>query len=142
MLAEALRDVLLTSTAITDELATYEFTTSSPEPAIFTTDVVPENADFPAVIINEVQGGIVFGGTRAKKGAEPAAQVRFLGDKDRNSTKIRSLAWVAWRLLSRSEPTDDVFKIFRVVADPPQLLDDEDGFPTWIIIIRAAAIEK
>ena len=140
MIAEALRNLIIASPSIVSSLATYEFTTGVPTPAVFTTDVIPDDAGYPSVIINE-GGGTLFG-TRAQKGASQGVNIRIYGDKNRNTTVLRALAWSIWSLVHRSSLTITGFTPAITIADPPSALSDPDNFPGYIISVRTTVLEN
>lgn len=142
MLAEGIRDLLVTDAAIVAALSTYAFSTANPTASVFTTDVIPEDAGLPAVIINEL-GGPAWG-TIAREGGDVLVRVVVYGDKDRETSTLRSLAWSIRKVLNRATiiPSDDAYIAIRAIADVPALTTDIDGFPGYSIDVRAIVLEK
>ena len=142
MIAEGIRDLLVADAEVVAALSTYEFTSAAPTAAVFTTDVIPEDAELPAVIINEF-GGPAFG-TLAREGGDVLARVRVYSDKDRETSVLRTLAWRIRKVLNRSvlTPSDGAYLACRVIADVPALAPDVDGFPGYMIDVRAIVLER
>ena len=141
MIAEGIHALIIADSAVCADLTTYQFGTGAETPAVFTTDVIPEDAALPAVIINEC-GGPAWG-TRGRKGADVLTRVRVYGNKTRDTSALRDLAWRIWRLINRSviTPSDADFVSCRTIADPPLLVPDPDGFPGYSIDVRAIVLE-
>jgi hypothetical protein len=139
-IVEAVRNLVVADTDMRARLATYEFTTDVPSPAVFTTEVIPENCDYPAVIVNRV-GGVDFG-TRGREGEDTLLSVRIYGDRSRAQDLLRRAANILRRLLNRAELTvTDGYRAFRCIADPPSAIPDPDGFPGYLITVRVLQLE-
>jgi hypothetical protein len=135
-IVEAMRNLIVQDTDMRARLATFEFTTGVLSPAVFTTPVIPQDCDNPAVIISRV-GGTDFG-TRSREGEDTFVEVRVYGDRLRPHDVLRRTATILSRLLDRARLTmSDGFEAFRCIADPPVLIPDPDGFPAYMIAVRA-----
>jgi hypothetical protein len=134
-IVEAVRNRILEDTYLTSRLATYEFTTGVASPAVFTTDVVPQDCSNPAVLITRDGGS--FYGTRGRKGHESVVIIHVRGDRTRAHDELRRTAFFLRRLLNRAglEVTDG-YRAFRCIADPPATAPDPDGFPGYAITVR------
>lgn len=139
MLLEAIRDALLADSEITDDLATYDFGNSSEDPAIFTTDPIPEGCGHPAIVLTMV-GGISWG-TRAKEGAEADIDARVYDDKLESTQRIRDIAWRMWKVINRASLTIDGYEEIGVAAEPPIQAPDPDGFPGLRVTSRVRILE-
>lgn len=141
MIAFAIRDIIVADSGVTDQLAKYEFDTGVETPAVFTFDqedgVIPEDSELPAVIIHEV-GGVNFG-TRGAKGFNTTARVRVYGNRDRGS--VLKIAHDLFFLLDRAALVSSGLDIYGVFAEPPQILDDPDGFPGYLVNVSAFVSE-
>ena len=138
MIAEAIRDFLLTQTAITAALATYDF---GPEgPAIFTIDPIPEDASLPAIVIVEIGGD--RWGTRERKGAVQNVDVTLWGDKDTSKTDLRGLAWNLFVALERASLNPSGAYAIFATAQPPAALNDPDGFPGFNVSVSVHVLMK
>jgi hypothetical protein len=126
MILEAIRDVLLADSTVTDSLATHDFGDGG-SPAIFTVDPIPETADHPAIILT-MAGGIPWG-TRAQKGTEIDVDARVYDDKLESSQRIRDIAWRMWEVINRANLSVEGYSEVGVYADPPVQAPDPDGFP-------------
>lgn len=142
MIKRAIEKVLVNDSGITAQLATYEFTTGTPAPAIFTSEVIPEDASFPAIIITLISGNPF--GTRDSRGAETEVDVRLFDDRDRSDKAVRDLAQDVWRALDRVtlDLNDDGYEDWGTQADPPVFLDDPDGFPGYLVRVSSRYKEK
>jgi hypothetical protein len=145
MIADSLRDLILTDAGVTDALATWEFSTGTPSPAVFTTEIIPEDCEHPAVIVNEF-GGVPVG-TRSQAGAETLARIRVYGDKDGSPGHlpvIREVAWNIWKLVNRADLNPYTegrgYNAVLCSADPPRLMADPDGFPGFEISVRVQVL--
>lgn len=140
---EAVRAFLLTVTAITDDLETYEFTTGNVElPAIFSTRVIPEDAKYPAIIIRQA-GGVTFG-TRGQEGGEFTVDVSVFDDKEANSETLDRLAQNIWTSLNRADMATELAAIGMencgVIANPPFENNDDDGYMGYVISVTVRAL--
>lgn len=139
-IVEAVRDLIAADATIRARLATYEFTTDVSTVAVFTTDVMPEDAELPAVIINR-SGGADFG-TRGHEGEDAFVSVRIYANRDRRTDTIRKTAELLKKLLNRAELTvTDGYRAFRCIADPPISAADPDGFPGYLITVRVLLLD-
>lgn len=137
---EAMYNLIVADTDMRARLATFEFTDDVATPAVFTTEVIPKNCDYPAVIINRT-GGVDFG-TRCSEGEDTLVSVRLYGDRDRAHDKLRRTANILKKLLNRAELTvTDGYRAFRCIADPPSAIPDPDGFPGYLITVRVLQLE-
>ena len=140
-IVEALQRIIAGDAAIAARLETYMFTTGLEDPAVFTTQVFPKNARFPAIILDRV-GGSDFG-SRGKKGEDVGVDVRLYGDRDRDARVLRKTAELLHGTLNRSTVAlVNGFEAFRCMADPPQAVSDEDGFPGYLVRVRVLLIES
>ena len=143
MLADSVRDVISNS-SMASSLAMYEFTSGSPEPAVFTTEVIPKGCQRPAILIED-SGGTNWG-TRAREGMDAQLVVRIFGDKDRSMDVLRAIAIDLWEALNRADL--DVHTSGRgyegvvCLANAPQSIVDEEGFPGFAIIVRAIVLKR
>ncbi len=140
MIAEAIRDKLIDTLAVTSELATYDFGGDVLGPAVFTIEPIPHDCELPAIVVTEA-GGDRFG-TRAKRGAEMDADVNIWGDKSRSQKLLRDLAEVVWTTLDRAHLTVTGYSEVGCYAYPPQKLTDPDGFPGYLIRIMVRILEE
>lgn len=143
MISSALRDALAADAALVADLATYEFTDGSPEAAIFTTERIPDDCGYPAVIIDDI-GGTPWG-CRGNRGGEAFARARVYGDKNWNLERVRSTAWKVQRALDRVA-LDGYLSGYDYagalcIADPPAFLADPDGFPGFVVNVRTMVLE-
>ncbi len=138
MISEVLRDVLVADAAIAAALGTYEFTTGLSEPAIFTTERIPDNCMNSAIIIDDL-GGTPWG-DRCKRGGECSARIRVYGDKSWELDVTRALAWDVNRAIDRAA-LDGYLASYGYAAalcqaNPPAFLPDPDGFPGFMVDVR------
>jgi len=143
MIKKVIRDVIINDATITADLATYTFTTGSTEPAVFTTNIIPRDADFPAVIIDQSAGDMF--GCRDKRGGELIIEVRVYDDKDKTEETIYDLALNIWKLLDRvnieTRLNIEGYEDWGCQADPPIQQDDPDGYPGYLIRVRPRILE-
>jgi len=144
MLVESLRDVIVNDAVAAPLLATCEFTSGSPEPAVFTTERIPEGCDRPAVWIGEAGG--THWGTRARMGMDARLQVRLLGHRDWQMRDLRSVATALWEAINRADidayTTPRGYEGVLCLADPPQSVVDDEGFPGFVIVVRVVALKR
>lgn len=142
MIADVLYDILSNDVTVTADLSTYEFTTGSPEPAIFTTERVPDDADYPVVIIDDLPGA--DWGTRGQTGGETFSRVRVYGNRNWSLPRLRATAWNIRRALNR-HPLDPHLASFGYagafcIADPPGTLNDPDDYPGFVVNVRTKVL--
>lgn len=142
-LKDALRRLILTNSDITDDLATWEFTTGISTPAVFTSRVIPEGCAYPAIIIDEASAS--NWGCRDKKGGDFAGRIRVYDDKDSSGVTLSLISKRVWLLVDRANLDSylipDGFNCGGVWADPPAALEDQEGFPGYIVNVRALLLE-
>ena len=139
MIAEAIQARLLTRANIISELATFEFTTGSPAPAIFTIEPIGEIAAYPAIVITEV-GGPRWGSFESS-GGFLEADVEVRDHREERSTKaLRDLAQLVWEALELANLTIPGYHDVGTYADMPQEQEDDDGFPVFLIPVRTRLI--
>lgn len=142
MIAAALRTVLLGKVPITSMLATYEFTTGSPTPAIFVMDDFPENAENPSILLEEM--GTDHWGCRDRRGGKSNIDVYVRVNKGRSVADLDALALAVWEALNRCDISSSLvnYEDWGVVADPPAKSPDSEEFPGRLIQVRASYLES
>jgi len=130
---------LLDISDITKLLARYAFETGQPQqPAIFTTAVIPEDCGYPSIIIDQVAGPLF--GCRDRKGALLFVDIRVYEDRTRSSLRLDKLGLLIWERMNRADLRSlleaEGYELWGCEADPPQTLDDPDGFPGKLIAAR------
>jgi len=142
VIPEVLRDILNSDATVTVDLGVYEFTTGLPEPSIFTTERVPDNADYPVIIIDDLPG--VDWGTRGQTGGEAFCRVRVYGNRNWNLARLRATAWKIKRSLNRHSLDAHLASFGYVgalcIADPPGKLNDPDDYPGFILNVRVKVL--
>ena len=144
MFAECVRDMIVNDAAAIANLATYEFTTGSPEPAVFTNDRVPSDGQRPAVEVEESGGD--HWGTRNRPGLDAVVQVRVMGDKDFSQKALREIAIAVYDALHRGDI--DTYSDGRgyegiyCFAEPPSFIEDEDEFPGYLIALSIKVLKN
>jgi len=128
-------DALMSDTIITDELATYKYSSADPEtPAVFSLEEAPDDADSPFILIRPVAGE--RGGSfedRGYKGGLSVVDVVVYSDKSRSSKKLRDISTSIWDRLHRNRLAgDDDFEL-ACFADFPKYLADPNGFPGYVV---------
>lgn len=139
--AQAVLQCLLGDSTLRSKYATYNFGNTTPDPAIFTTDPIPEDAGSPCAVITEEGGNSSFG-TRERRGAEVEIQIRIFGDKDREHDTIRDVAWSTWRRIHRARLSIDGFAELGCIAEVPRQSRDDDGYPEFSIDVRVRILEE
>lgn len=129
MILNAVETMLAADTTLTSQLATYDFGDGA-EPAIFTVDPMPTDANHPAVIITQAGGTSDFG-IRSDKGGEIRVDVRVYNDKGYSRSTLDSIAWRLWDLLERGTLDIDGYEEVGVSCSPPITAPDPDGFPGY-----------
>jgi len=142
MIPEAITTLLLSDSAITALLATWNFKEGVPDkPAIFTADhdIIPEGVGSPSIIIVNVAGTPM--GTRGFIGFDMLTDVRITGKKDHST--IRALALLVWEKVNRANLNLASFgySIVRTIADPPVKIEDDDAFPVYLIQTRTEVLK-
>ena len=144
MLAESVRDLIVADAAATALLATYEFSTGTDEPAIFTDDRIPEDCARPAVEILEM-GGDEWG-TRTRSGTDSVVSVRVMGNRVISQLVLREAAMAVREALNRKDihpyTSGRGYDGIAVFADAPSAITDENGFPGYLIALRIVVIEN
>ena len=137
---EAIRDLLVADSVLRARIETYEFTSGTSTPSVFTTDVMPKDARLPAIIVARA-GGADFG-TRGWEGSDTLIDVRLYGDRERNTADLRRTAEIMRKLLNRAKLTlTDGQRAFRCIADPPVAAPDPDGFPGYLVAVRVLLLD-
>ncbi len=139
MIAEAIQARLLTRAGIIAALATHEFTTGVPAPAIFTIEPVGEDVEYPAIVITE-EGGPRWGSFESSGGFfEADVEVRDQRN-DRSHKSLRDLAQLVWEALDLANLTVPGYDDVGTYADMPREDVDDDGFPVVVIPTRMRLI--
>lgn len=144
VLVFAIRDKLFDDSVVTDQLATFKFETAGPDrPAIFTFDDdrgrIPETCALPAIIIDAI--GAENFSTRGSPGARQIARIRVYGERKRKS--ILRLAWDIWSSVTQKDLlAESGFEIVANLCDSPQQLPDPEGYPGYVIAVRANVFLK
>jgi len=141
-LREAITKYLLTVSEITSALSTYEFTSGSPAPAIFGTDVVPKDAGDPVIHVGKPVGGTNFE-TKSYEGGEIFLDVNMYNDKKSTQKTFDELANTVWLKLNRADLSSYIsgWRVYNLVATPPQGFSDENGFPAYRIGVSCKVLK-
>lgn len=132
---------LLADADVTGKLGKYKDT-----PSIFRKSVVPPKAEYPAILVVPVTGRDF--GTRDQIGGSVQIDVKLFHNRDqKNDKEMRELALAIWQKIDRDDDFDDIFdeagfESCGLYADPPIDLHDEDGFPGFLIRVRADILVK
>lgn len=131
----ALRNLLAADAVLTASLETYDFTTGQAEAAaIFTGRVPPDDAAFPCIFIEQLDGQPFD--VRDHKGADLRLSVTLFGEKDQSDATLENLAWRAWNTLHRASPTCTGWAVDGCIADPPQQVNADAQYPAYRIVVR------
>lgn len=136
MITKAIGDKLSANSFITDYLATYRS-----NPAVLDVDPVPEDCDYPAVLIR----GPVSGdrsGTRGSKGSDTDYDVVLYGEKSYSWSELRQVAWKIWEVLERADFTLEGYESVGVQAAPPVTAPDPDGYPGFRVSVTVHSIKS
>lgn len=129
---QGIYDVIIADTGLTNKLAKYKSA-----PAVFTFTPAPENAASPQITISQVGGIPGNGRDRGHKGGVISADVKVYSDKGDSEKALRNLADELWLLLDRASVQADGFdETVYCFANPPQKLDDPEGFPGFLVTCR------
>jgi len=137
---KAVREALLSDSAVTASLATYDFGGDAEEPAVFGFQPIPADAQLPAIAI-DLAGGSSWG-TRSYRGAELIVDVQVWGEKHSSRAALRDTAWAVWRCLDRTPLVLQGYEDVGVQASPPRPSPDPDGFPGYLVEVRARILEE
>jgi hypothetical protein len=131
----ALRDLLIADTAgVVAALSTYEFTTGTATPAVFTSKTLPDDVDFPAIWINERVSQPWD--TRDADGANLQIDVQILGEKSGSDKALENLAWRVREILSNASPALNGYTCHGCLASPPQVTTADDDYPSYVVQCR------
>jgi len=120
---------------VTSGIGTYDYGSGS-EPAIFTSDMVPEDASTPFIRITAI-GGFLDGRDRSKRGGVRTVDVALWGSKSDSDMSLRDLAETLWFTLDRATITSTAYdEIVYCLAEPPRNINDRDGFPGYVVSCR------
>jgi len=140
MIAPSIYTLISNITQITDKLSTYQFTSGTDSPAIFTSYEMYDDSARAAIIITEDSGDNA--GTRGQKGGEQGAEIRILGNKQTSDQLLRDIATLVWENLDRSALLISGFDSKGVYADLPIRVFDLDGFPGYSIAVRVLLLKS
>ncbi len=140
MIAEAIHTILLAEPSITGALATYDFGAGA-APAIHTRDPIPVSSEHPAIIITET-GGDNWDTFRGHKGGIMIANVRVYGDRSMSRKILRNLAQDIWEELHLSNLVVPGYDDVGTYCDMPAELEDPDGFPGFLIVVRSRILQS
>jgi len=121
-------------TDVTNGLSTYDFGNGD-APAIFTTDEIQEDAATPFIRISTV-GGFRDGTDRTSRGGVVLVNVVLWGAKNDSGKILRELADTIWFALDRAPIEVGGYDVPYCLADPPNRLNDRDGFPGYVVSCR------
>jgi len=143
VLAESVRDLIVNDASAVVNLATWEFTTGVSSPAVFTDDRIPSEGNRPCVRINEV-GGVDWG-TRGRPGMIAAVGVRILGNRNMSSKTLREIAMAVHDAVHRADidayTNGRGYEGIGCFAEPPSAIEDEGGFPGYLISLRIIVLK-
>lgn len=144
MIKSALGDVLVGDASVIAGLATYEFTTGVPTPAVFNTRQIPRDSARPAIGIDQIAGDAEFG-TRRSKGGTAFIDLLIYGDKTRSDRDLELLAWNVWSLIHRINLrpylTGSGLCSPKCVTGPPEETLDEEGFFGYRLPVQVTFFE-
>ena len=140
MFTEAIRNLLVVDANVTSKLATYEFTTGATEPAIFTIDPAPKDADSILVVL--MQMGTGYFGSQGIRGGEVLIDAMLWGDKNRSEQLLFEAAMAIWSCLDRARAILAGWFLFSILCYLPERLTDVDGFPGYRIRMQLLALEN
>ena len=134
MIKKALRDLLVSDSSITDDLAEYEFTSGVLTPAIFTGRKIPDNANYPVIFIT-LDGGPSDFSTRTQQGADVGVSLTVFDDKDQSDVELFTLAEKVWKKIHQKSIADllPTYEDWGMRADFPSNISDKDTFPGYVI---------
>ncbi len=143
MVKKALLELLNNDATIEAAHARYRFTTGVDSAAIFISRIIPEDSSMPATIIG--QAGGVDWGCRDKKGGDTLLDIRTYDAKYQDDTAISDISHNIWELVNRSSLDfsllADGYHCVGCWAEPPAQLEDPDGFPGYLVRVRALIIQ-
>ena len=145
MIKNVIRQLLLADTAVTGKLATYQFTSGeSKQPAIFTTEMIPEDSGLPAIVLT-FTGGTDFG-CRAQRGAELTVSVQMYDDKDCSMKNLDELAFAVWECCNRANLKIYLnavgYNDWGCIASPPYASGDGEGYPGYTVRVHARVLKQ
>ncbi len=140
-LREALRRLIAQEATLTAGLASYEFTTGEPTPAIFA-EQAPPDAVFPCVLLREL-GGEAWG-TRGRRGGVFRVEATVYLERATNCALADELSDRLWRLLNRAGLNEwlEGYENLLCQAEPPAPVTDRDGYPGRRVMVRAWLLER
>jgi len=136
MIRKAIFDVLNADHNVTGKLATYRSI-----PALFTLRVIPKDSGYPACIIDKPVGASPFG-TRSSRGGEFLCSVRVYDNKKQSSVALAAAAQAVWESINRAALIVTGYTEYGCWADPPVGVDDEEGFPGYLVQVRVQILEN
>jgi len=140
---EAVRAYLMNQSNLIAHLSTYDFGDGA-VPSVFTTDPIPEDLEITpdnyAVVLTLI-GGTRWG-TRDKKGAETAIDIRIFGARERSTAALRAAAWAAWVSLERATLSIAHYEEVGCLAEAPEQGVDTDGYPFYRIRVTVRILEE
>ena len=145
MLAESIRDLIIADAAATALLGTWEFTTGTDEPSVFTDRRTPSEGGRPSVEIMETGGSNE--GVRGFAGRDAVLAIRVMGNKAMSQEVLRQAAEAVHDAIDRKTTTFDAitrprgYEGIATLADSPQGIEDEDEFPGYLIVCRALVMK-
>jgi len=136
---KAVRDKILTSTAITSQLAKFKFGTT-PEPAVFTMQLFPTTTEYPAIILR--QAASIWGGYRDSHAGTAIIDIGLYANKGYSDAKILDTALKTSILLDRADLDISGYTSAVVLADPPRQTFDKEGFIGYVVSLLVYCIKQ
>lgn len=134
MIVTAIHDLLAATADVTEKLASWEFTTGSTNPAIFTSRQIPKGCGYPAIIVEQVSSSTF--GCRGNKGGDVLVDVSIYDDRDQSDEKLRKIAQHIWDTLHRAALDLGSYSRWGCIAEPPRRKYDPDDFPGYLVQVR------
>jgi len=134
-ITKAFYDVLVSDGTLTALLATYEG-----DPAVFTTDPAPDNADLPYLVTAGEVSQAPFD-TKTTRGRDLRRDIRCYTEANGDATTVEAIAERVRELFHREPLVIDGFGVWVADCSGPIVADEDDAYGR-VVTVRLLMIEE
>ncbi len=139
MIHEEIAAYLATQSSVTDLIGEWDFGDGA-APAIFTIRPRPDAATNPLLIVMAGPGEPY--GTNSASGLRQPVTIEVWGDRNGSDVDVSELSETVWEALDRADITFAGMAWSLIDCNPPERIDDPDGFPGYQITAIVKAIRS
>ena len=139
MIVEAIRDLILATPLVAGRLDDYDFGDGVMRASVHTRKA-PNDAPGRLITIMQSAGEPI--GNRRQHGAAFDVDVNVYGDKILSDAELRTIAMSLWETFNRGTLTISDWNFRGMMAQMPEQIEDEDGFPGYNVSVSVQATKE